>query len=248
MMNKESLKALSGNFESVHPSDIKTLTTWALQDEPTTGWLKEEGVDISNMREVNHFVLSHAIDLANAINHRLHPQCERCDMVSTDAHRAEEENLTRGIEGSLKILTAAPEFQFEMELGEVLPAPYENQIALDITELLKRQTDLPISLPAGFSVIIPPGASDYHAENNPVEGFQGVGAPHEWYFGGSFEIFDQDGNTIVGYGDFSVDGLWDSEDGDVIANSLTVLNIRPGNGSSENDPDNEPSLSAWGRD
>lgn len=223
MINKESLKAKTS--EAVHPSETEKIRDFVMKDESLRHWAEEQVEDMNDIIQVNYFIRDHAVDLANTINRRLQSSE---NSVSTDAYRAKEEDFTRGIEGSLRALKAAPEFQMEMELGEVLPSPYENQIALDITELLKRQEELPFSLPAGFSIVIPPGASDYHAENNPVEGFQGVGAPHEWYFGGSFEIFDPNMNDIVGYGDFSVDGLWDSEDGDVIGNSLTVLNLRPG--------------------
>lgn len=150
------------------------------------------------------------------------PECHKEMSVEVDTETTEQ---YRGIEGSLKALTAAPDFQMEMQLGDILSPPYVSQISMYITELLGQQSELPISLPEGFSVDILEGDSDYHAENEPIEGFPGSVAVHEWYCSGSFDILDSNANA-VGYGDFSVDGLWNSEDGEVVGNSLTILNLR----------------------
>ena len=177
------------------------------------------------------------------------------DTETTKGYRGEdtisdinEEKVMIDIEGSLKALAAAPEFQMEMELGEIIPAPYTGKTELWIEDLLKQQSALPFPLPSSFSVVIPKGNYTHHAEEKPVEGFPDGNGPHEWYFTGLFQIFDLATSSVIGEGDFSVDGLWDSEDGDVIGNSLKVLNLRPGEEGEGNDPNNEPSLSSWARD
>jgi hypothetical protein len=247
LIHEESLKAKTA--ESIHPSEKRKIREFVMKDESLRHWVEENVEDMNNDVQVNYFIREHAIELASAINHKLQVSSDgkemsvQWDTASTDASRAMEENNMRGIEGSLKALKAAPEFQMEMQLGDVLPPPYEQQIELYITELLKQQTELSIPLPEGFTVAIPDFGSDYHADNEPMEGFPGEVTPHAWYCSGKFEIIDSSEGYTVGYGDFSVDGLWNPEDSEVIGNSLTVLNLRPASGDGQNRYD-EPALSA----